>query len=196
MSCEISQDINVISLLSHMHSRGIRYVANATSGGQTSQLLATDQWLNPEPVVLQTPMQLAAGTRIDYACDYRDTTGTAAVEGPSKTENEMCMLIGMYWPRMDLGHEFCAAPGSGTVFDGTTTCGQSLSCQLSATDAVAAEACAVNTCRGSSGAFNDLTGCVFAKCVTTGICTGADCGSCAISSCGAEFQTCQAATCE
>ena len=195
MSCEISQDINVISLLSHMHSRGVRYLAKANVGAQSTQLLATDQWLNPEPVVLATPMQIAAGTRIDYTCDYADTTGTAAVEGPSKTENEMCMLIGMYWPRMDLGHEFCAAPGSGSLFDGTTTCGQSLACQQSATSAVAAEACAVNTCRASSQTFDAVQSCVFANCITTGACTGPDCGACAVQSCGAELQSCQAATC-
>jgi len=195
MSCEISQDINVISLLSHMHSRGIRYVAHATVGDQSTQLLATDQWLNPEPTVLATPMPFAAGTRFDYSCDYQDTTGKAVMEGPSKTDNEMCMLIGMYWPRMDFGHEFCAAPGSGTVFDGTQTCGQTLQCQQGATDGLAAEQCAVNTCRASGPALGNVQSCVFAKCIGAGQCSGPDCASCAIASCGAELQTCQAATC-
>src|SRR5262245_12530588 len=98
MSCEISRDINVVSLLSHMHSRGVRYAARATTAGQSQPLLATDQWLNPEPMLLANPMRLAAGTRVDYQCDYRDTTGAPAMEGQNKTEHEMCMLIGAYWP--------------------------------------------------------------------------------------------------
>jgi copper type II ascorbate-dependent monooxygenase-like protein len=196
MTCELSKDINVVSMLSHMHSRGVRYQAQATQpGGSPQQLLATDQWLNPDPMILPTPMKLAAGTRIDYACDYRDTTGTAVMEGQSKTQNEMCMLIGAYWPRMDFAHEFCAAPGSGSVFDGTTTCAQSLGCQQNAKDGLAAERCATNTCRASSQAFDDVQGCVFGACIATGQCTGPDCGACAAQRCGAQIGACMQATC-
>jgi hypothetical protein len=193
MHCEIPQPINVISLLSHMHSRGIRYQAKAND----IQILATDDWLNPEPMVLGTPMQLAAGTSIDYFCEFKDTTGTAVMEGPSKDTNEMCMLIGMYWPRLDFGHELCAAPGSGSVFDGTQTCGQTLGCMQNAgADALTAEQCIVNTCRASSGAVNAVQGCVFQNCVVADKCEGGDCSACMVAECGGELGACQQATCQ
>jgi hypothetical protein len=195
MSCEISHDIQVVSMLSHMHSRGVRYTAKATTAGQTRPLLATNQWLNPEPMQLTTPLHLAGGTWIDYECSYRDTTGIAVMEGQNKTENEMCMLIGAYWPRMDLGHEFCAARGSGSVFSGTASCGQTLGCMQSATSALAAEQCAVNTCEKSSSALGAFQSCVFQQCITTGACTGPDCGACGAQRCGAAIDACIASTC-
>jgi Copper type II ascorbate-dependent monooxygenase, C-terminal domain len=195
MSCEISHDIQVVSMLSHMHSRGTRYVATATTAGQTQHLLSTNQWLNPEPVQLETPLHLAGGTRVNFQCDFRDTTGVAVMEGQNKTENEMCMLIGAYWPRMDFGHELCAAPGSGSVFSGSATCGQTLGCMQSATSALAAEQCAVNTCEKSSGALGAFQGCVFQQCIATGVCSGPDCGACSAQRCGGAINACMAATC-
>jgi hypothetical protein len=195
MSCEISHDINVVSMLSHMHSRGVRYQAKAITGGQTQPLLATDQWLNPEPMLLANPMRLAAGTRVDYQCDYRDTTGVASMEGQNKTENEMCMLIGAYWPRMDFAHELCAAPGSGPVYSGTATCGQTLGCMQGATSALTAEQCTVNTCEQSGPQFNAFQGCVFQQCITPRLCSGPDCGACAAEKCGPQVGACMAATC-
>jgi hypothetical protein len=195
MSCEISHDINVVSMLSHMHSRGVRYVAQATTAGQTQQLLATDQWLNPEPKQLSTPLRLAGGTRVNVQCDYRDTTGVAVMEGQNKEENEMCMLIGAYWPRMDFGHELCGVPGSGSVFSGTKTCGETFNCMRTATSALAAEECVVNTCEKSSGAIGAFQGCVFQQCIQAGMCSGPDCGACAAQRCGAAINACMAATC-
>ncbi len=196
MSCEISQPISVMSLLSHMHSRGVHYHADLVMQGLANQpLLDTDQWLNPEPTVLPTPMTLPAGARVDYSCNYHDTTGTAVVEGPSKTNNEMCMLIGVYWPRLDWGHELCAAPGSGSRYDGTTTCMQSLSCVQSATDPIAAEQCWTNTCRASSQPLDNVQSCIFQNCINPGLCSGPDCGGCAFTNCQTQIGACQAAGC-
>ncbi|HEU0033197.1 MAG TPA: hypothetical protein VFQ53_21340 [Kofleriaceae bacterium] len=195
MTCEVPHDIHVVSLLSHMHSRGIHYEAKATSASSSIPLLDTDQWLDPEPTVLSEPLTLSTGTRFEFSCDYRDTTGMTVVDGPSKDHDEMCMLIGTYWPRMDFVHEQCLAPGSGPVFSGTQTCAQSLACIQSASDPIAAKQCAVNTCNDSSTALDDYQNCVFLRCINPGTCSGPDCGACAAASCGAEFQRCEAATC-
>jgi hypothetical protein len=194
MTCEVSHDINVVSLLSHMHSRGVHYHAEI-AGAPALTLIDTDQWLNPEPMLMTTPLVIRGGSRVDYSCDYHDTTGTAVMEGPSKTKNEMCMLIGAYWPRMDFGHELCAAPGSGSIYDGTATCGQALGCLMSTADPLAAEQCYTHTCAASSQPLDDFQSCVFASCIAPGTCTGPDCGSCALAMCGPQINACQAATC-
>ena len=197
MSCQITQDIQVASLLSHMHSRGVHYHADLVPpAGSAQQLLDTNQWLDPEPHLQSPPMAFAAGSRVDYSCDYTDTTGTAVMEGPSKTSNEMCMLIGAYWPRMDFGHELCAAPGEGSVYSGTATCGQAIGCLQSATSALAAEQCYTNTCRASSQQLDDFQGCVFTSCIAPGTCSGPDCASCATAMCGPQISSCMAATCD
>lgn len=109
-TCPIDHDINVALLWSHMHSRGIAFVATAndpTTG--PSNLYATTTWSEPEARVFPTdpPVTLHAGSTITYSCTYENMTSQTIVQGESARTNEMCILHGMYWPRMESASELC-----------------------------------------------------------------------------------------
>jgi hypothetical protein len=56
-------------------------------------------------------MTVHAGSTISYQCYFDNPTDDTFVYGPSADTNEMCILHGMYWPRLDPATEFCfAAP--------------------------------------------------------------------------------------
>jgi hypothetical protein len=59
---------------------------------------------------------LHAGTHITYSCDYDNPRDTTLVFGNSAEKNEMCLLHGMYWPRLDGATERCT---NGTSTTGT-----------------------------------------------------------------------------
>ncbi len=188
MHCEIPSDVTMMFATSHMHRRGVGY-RSSLSG---STLFTTTQWENVEPKVFNPLMTVRGGQAIDFECDFK-SDGRAYVDGPSATDNEMCMFLGSYYPKLDAGTEFCGRGDSGPVHSGTKACGASILCARAATDPVAAKACFIDTCGGSSRAMNRLSSCIFANCVQK--CPGAEFDACVMGSCGAPFQTCLDATC-
>lgn len=111
-SCPITQDINLALLWSHMHSRGIAFKATTSdpvAAAQAGDLYDTTTWSEPEPRVFPDapPVMLHAGSTITYSCTYDNTTAQTFVFGQSAATNEMCILHGMYWPRMDSNAELC-----------------------------------------------------------------------------------------
>ena len=111
-TCPIAQDMNLALLWSHMHSRGIGFIATTDDTAATQQagdLYSTTTWSEPQPRVFpyDPPVTLHAGSTITYACKYRNTTGQTIVSGQSALTNEMCILHGMYWPRQDSKTEMC-----------------------------------------------------------------------------------------
>jgi len=195
MSCAVPADIHVSSLASHMHVRGTHFSARAHGSARSDTLIETSDWTVTEPTRFDPPVDIAAGQTIDFGCDYRNPGGAPIIEGPSKLDNEMCLLIGTYWPRIDFPFEFCMGDRSGAVLDGDQTCGESFGCLVGATDPVTAEACAVDTCAGSSSAFNDFFSCVALECFFPGRCDGADCNACTLERCTPAIEACQSAGC-
>ncbi len=195
MSCAVPADIQLSALASHMHVRGTHFRAEARGGDRAETLIDTADWTVTEPTRFDPPIAIAAGDRIDFSCDYRNDDLEPVIEGPSKLDNEMCLLIGTYWPRIDFPFEFCMDEGSGPLLDGSATCGESFGCLAGATDAVAAEECAVDTCAGSSGAFNDLFACIALECFFADRCEGGDCNACMFDRCAGRIETCQATGC-
>jgi hypothetical protein len=195
MRCEIGNDLQMSFAMSHMHRRGVGYRSQLVGGGQDAvSLYETDRWEGVEPVVMDPPLQVKAGQTIEFECDYRNDSDEAIIEGPSGAKNEMCMFVATYWPRLDLADEFCSRPGSGPVHDGDTTCAETLECFQSTTDAVAREQCQVRTCAGASPALADFNHCLFFNCPA---CPDEDgCESCIAAECLAEYQGCQASTCD
>ena len=195
MSCAVPADIQLSALGPHMHVRGTHFRAELRDGDQVDTLVETSDWSVSDPTLFDPPIAIEAGQRIEFACDYRNDDSTPVIEGPSKLDNEMCLLIGTYWPRIDFPFEFCMGEGSGPALDGSATCGESFGCLAGATDPVAAEECAVDTCAGSAAAFNQLFACITLECFFADRCEGGNCQDCLFERCTAPLETCQQTGC-
>jgi hypothetical protein len=111
--CPIDRDINLALLWSHMHSRGVSFVA--TTDDPTvgpSNLYEREPQARTFPA--NPPVTVHAGSTITYSCTYQNMTPDTIVAGPSARTNEMCILHGMYWPRMDSMTELCLS-GTSTM---------------------------------------------------------------------------------
>jgi hypothetical protein len=197
MSCGVPEDINLLFAMSHMHRRGVGYQSWLTGGelAEPEMLFTTTSWEGVEPRLFAPEMPVAAGQRIDYACDYMGEAN-AVVEGPSADQNEMCMFVAAYYPRLDAKVEQCRGPGSGPVFAGTQTCGETLGCVQGTSDEVANEQCLLDTCPLSADSTRDLMGCVFDHC--NAVCADdndPDCQPCVSAHCSGELDACLNATC-
>ena len=115
-SCPITKDLNLGLLWSHMHARGWSFrawtddpVANAQLNGDVYVEPGPFAWEEPH---LQTypadpPITLHAGSKLMISCTFRNTTDRMFKFGQSAATSEMCLLHGMYWPRLDGATERC-----------------------------------------------------------------------------------------
>ncbi|HEX4341434.1 MAG TPA: hypothetical protein VH062_36245 [Polyangiaceae bacterium] len=90
----LTQDINLMGDASHMHSRGVHFVAS-TDSGQT--LYDGTEWQEPQPKSFDPPLALKSGTKITWACTYNNTTGQTLTFGESASSNEMCIFPGEFY---------------------------------------------------------------------------------------------------
>ncbi|HVU01117.1 MAG TPA: hypothetical protein VHE30_05170 [Polyangiaceae bacterium] len=111
-TCPIPKDVNLALLWSHMHARGVGFIA-VTSDDRAAErvgnLFETRDWSEPQARAFSyaPPVVLHAGTSITYTCDYDNPTSNTFTQGPSAATNEMCILHGMYWPRLPASVETC-----------------------------------------------------------------------------------------
>lgn len=160
MRCPISSDVTLVTAQSHMHRRGVGYVANwiDESGATIEELYKNNQWENV-PVKQWSPGKpLRGGTTLDYHCDYRNQEDRTILQGFS-TKDEMCVLLGAYYPKSpDRGFANCSNPtwvGSGTK-SGTDT----LTClQAAAGAADAMYGCIVDSCPTIAASLTAALGC-------------------------------------
>jgi Copper type II ascorbate-dependent monooxygenase, C-terminal domain len=110
--CPLDHDVELALLWSHMHSRGVRF--SATSDDQQAvervgDLYDSTTWSEPLARTFpdDPPVTLHSGSSVTYSCTYRNTTAQTFVAGQSAATNEMCILHGMYWPRLDSAAERC-----------------------------------------------------------------------------------------
>jgi hypothetical protein len=217
LSCPIRKDITLVNGASHMHKRGVDYTAHLTDGqGQPlSELYRTTNWEDVVPARFQPPRELKAGQRIDYRCTYENKENRTVIQGLS-TSDEMCMFVGLYYPR-DIQTEFCAldekaeAPyvggdwiGTGTA-DGTTTADcltRAMSQGESEAGAATAEealySCVVGSCPALSAPTSESVRCLFGsgeKCEQSCKEGGDACRSCLRAMCEAPLGDLKAATC-
>jgi len=197
MHCEIPEDIQVLFLAPHTHARGVALRAWITGGDLESpqDLVTSAGYGDLETRTFADPIAIKAGQAIDFECDYQNESAETVVEGPSKGDNEMCLILGGYYPRLDTAGEWCTLAGSGPVHEGTKTCAQALQCTGTAETPVDAEVCFFDVCPASSRAINDFTNCAFNHC--SDVCPFSDeCQACATENCVPEFVACQQSTCE
>lgn len=111
MRCELPQDIHLALLWSHMHERGTHFIAETDDPG--AQALGTlyeeDDWAEPDQRTYPTDDTaiLHAQSHITFTCTFQNQGDTPFVFGQSAHDNEMCILHGMYWPRMSQAAEQC-----------------------------------------------------------------------------------------
>jgi hypothetical protein len=112
LSCTIPQDIQLVQLWSHMHKQGTKFVAStddAAAAAVLGELYVEDNWSEPMPRAYpnDAAAMLHAGSHITFSCEYDNPRDDTLVYGTSAALNEMCILHGMYWPRMPLSAERC-----------------------------------------------------------------------------------------
>ena len=111
LRCPVARDLSIVNLQSHMHSRGVSFSATVTEpGGKFSEVMyETKKWLEPPVSSFKPYLTLRAGDVIETRCAYENHEPRIIGYGPNSTD-EMCQLIGPYFPR-DEQFEACALAG-------------------------------------------------------------------------------------
>jgi|CZKU01.1.fsa_nt_gi hypothetical protein len=107
--------ISLISGASHMHSRGIHYVANTSAG---TKLVDTTEWDEPPIVAYDPPIGLNPGDSITWTCTYDNQTGGTLNFGDSAQKNEMCIFLARFYSAPsgdDIECQSATASGAGQV---------------------------------------------------------------------------------
>jgi hypothetical protein len=191
MRCEVPKDIQIPFLAPHTHRLGTAF--RAKIGDRL--VLDSGGYGDLTTVDFDPPLSVRAGEFIEFECDYVNDSAMPVVEGPSRDQNEMCLLLGGYYPRLDFAAENCTLEGSGPIKTGSKSCGQALACSSSATDGVADETCFVDVCPASQRAFNDVTNCGYNECNRECFTGSADCQPCVLAHCAGLTQACFDAGC-
>ncbi len=132
--CPVHADITIANVQSHMHKRGMGYSAAVT--GQAA-FYENERWESVPVKRFDGGMTVRAGQTLDYWCDYENGEARDIYQG-ARTTDEMCMLIGSYYPA-DSRTSGCddAAGGLGGewVGNGTATCAATFTCMQTAFEA-------------------------------------------------------------
>ena len=182
MRCTVPEDITLTTMQSHMHARGVGYSANVVGD---APFYMNDHWENVPVMTFPEGKTIAGGSTVEYWCDYDNAEARTVYQGPRSTD-EMCMLIGSYYPAQPgLGN--CAADperpwqttslGADWVGDGSASCAETLGCVQAGAEA--------------DDFFQHLQGCVAhsdpaVSCVLLSFSDGED----PMSACSPEITTC------
>jgi hypothetical protein len=200
LSCPIPEDVNLLFAASHMHRRGASFEAH--QGGQPEGSLYTSKtWSEPVPRTFSptdASAKVAKGASISYSCSYQNSDDQRYIAGPSAQHDEMCMFIGMYYPKLDTATELCWNGTAKTT--GTASCLDTLKCGgACATDDLDCRAqCMDAVCPTAAEPLMRFGRCVGPACgdicKTKGT-SSAECTSCATTKCLDEAKACSSAVC-
>jgi hypothetical protein len=189
MRCKLTSDITLLNVQSHMHKRGVGYAANVVDAdGKSTEIYTNTFWENVPIKAFEGGLKLKAGQSLDYHCDYKNNENRTIYQGLT-TKDEMCMLVGPYYPRNDK-LEVCQTAegdlaGAATWYGtGTADCGESFKCLADAQKAPSNQAqllygCVVNSCNAVAQPLSDLLHCQISN--AHGACDGckdAECQTC------------------
>jgi hypothetical protein len=134
MQCPIHSDITIQTVQSHMHARGTGYEAGIR--GEAAPFYTNTKWEGVPVKDFGAGLQVKAGSFFDYHCDYKNAGTKEIFQGPRSTD-EMCMLIGSYYPA-DAWTANCSSDtsvppgesiiGADWVGNGKATCAETFSC--------------------------------------------------------------------
>lgn len=211
--CPIRKDIQLLNAQSHMHRRGVGYLAQllGSDGGVQGELYSGTEW---EDVALRSfspPQALTAGQSIDFACHYSNQTDHTIIQGLS-TRDEMCMFLGLYYPR-DRQTELCGLGDSWDkafvaarwIGNGNQAGAQTAACFSAAKDSsedagASFFACVNNSCPAISATMSNAARCLSTKglgqCSTECSQSAAACRTCIGQKCGDLMTVLSTATCE
>jgi len=191
MRCELPRDISLLYATSHMHRRGVEFHADVTPPtGPAFSLHESDSWSAPTPTVFWPPLELTAGSTVEFGCGFHNDSASPVVEGTSADTDEMCVLVGGYWPKLSADAELCIGDGSGPVLSGSRTCEQVVDCMVDAgvDNWVGGQQCVADTCAASAPALSS-----FVVCVNRNNCWGDP--NCVAARCGPQYTSCTQARC-
>ena len=201
MACKVANDITLTNIQSHMHKRGNNYQADLRDekGGLMQTLYTNTEWENVPVKRFEPGLKIAKGSTLDYRCDYKNSETHDIKQGPS-TKDEMCMLIGSYYP-LSASTSFCL--DRTFIGTGSKTCGQAYACALVAgasRDDGAFYGCITESCPGVATELTAALRCFFSQggascrdaCKTP---TDMKCQECVTQACQTTVSACQAATC-
>jgi hypothetical protein len=161
--CPVYSDITIANVQSHMHARGVGYSAGIDD---QTPFYVNDQW-EAVPVQHYDSLTVKVGQTLHYHCDYRNTESRNIFQGP-RTTDEMCMLIGSYYPA-DARTANCLTPdgklpGGDWIGNGTATCAATMGClQTAGSDFHALTACMLAASPAVSHTSSELVRCLFAS---------------------------------
>jgi hypothetical protein len=104
--------ISLISGLSHMHMRGVHFVASTSSG---VSLVDTTVWDEPPIQTYDTPISLNPGDSISWTCTYNNNTGAPLVFGDSAQKNEMCIFLARFYSAPSGNDIECQSPTASSM---------------------------------------------------------------------------------
>jgi hypothetical protein len=174
--CPVYSDITIVNVQSHMHARGVGYQARVDG---EAPFYVNDRW-EGVPVKQLENFTVKAGSKLDYYCDFRNTTGTPVYMG-QRTTDEMCMLIGSYYPAdprtancLDDNGDFNSVAGE-WIGQGTASCQQTLGCiQQALQDGKGLPA--LTDCMLAASPDVSSESSALARCLFTADDAGAECG--------------------
>lgn len=207
MQCPVNSDLTLVNTQSHMHARGVGYVANVLDPvNKTSrEVYSGTEWAEVVARKLEPAAVVKAGNVFDFKCSYQNNS-TRAVNQGFTTNDEMCVLWGLYYPR-DLKTEYCSLNGdfSGIAFggnwvgDGTKGGAESAAC-LQAATAKELYSCVTNSCPKISPEVSNAARCLATKglkmCAADCDADPAACKACVAKTCAGYMQILGAATCQ
>lgn len=210
MRCPVSKNIEIVSLQSHMHARGVSFFGDLvdTKTGQSSDVYTTASWKEPEVEEFQPPLAIQAGKVLDFRCDYMNPEARDVRQGLTAND-EMCQIMGPYYPR-DVNLENCrdenGIPAATWFGSGNADCATTHACIQSAKsfredNGASIYACIENSCPGAATEVSEVARCYMeqreSRC--SAACendpAGAECGKCLSDQCGEAISACAATTC-
>ena len=218
MRCRFPGDATILRATTHQHVRGtgVRVYLDAADG-QSATEPVVESWSWEHPTVLESELQVQAGSYAHTICSYHGDDHPLVVQGQDKLDNEMCMFIGFYYPvaaREEGGEAFenCVQTplpgGVGDAFgNGVASCAEALSCVRSCPPGEAPrpgdgrvdvgacwQTCIVDSCPAASAPLDAFLYCVRQQCAAE--CSGgSSCSACVAAKCAAPYAACQAQRC-
>jgi Copper type II ascorbate-dependent monooxygenase, C-terminal domain len=193
-ACVLGADVHLLFVTSHMHHHGVGYHAERQGDPEGSIYTATS-WTEPAPRAFapdDAAGLLKKGSALTYTCSYKNGLDQHFIAGPSADKDEVCMFIGLYYPKQDPGTELC---WNGVVNSGgQASCPDTLQCvgACAATDTPCKAKCLDAIAATAAQSMLRLTRCTGASCGA--ICKGppsSQCTACVASKCSAEAAACQ-----
>ena len=111
-TCSIPNTYGQIGLVgggTHMHMRGVKFVAATNTG---MQLANVTTWDEPPPIAYNPYVMMNPGDSITWTCTYDNPTSKTFTFGESASDNEMCIYLARYFSSNQNDTQVaCQAPG-------------------------------------------------------------------------------------